>query len=361
MSSDDMDYSGAQERAHFQRIVQAFKSYRSHALKHVKEREEYIQTLPSHHRELLSSYRSHLKKQKVCIQHNGEIINQIINGVESMFENVQHEPLNDVAQDVSSLDLDIEKVKSTIRQIVRDWSPLGEKERSLCYGPVIEQIVRLYPPDCLDTSSINILVPGAGLGRLAHEIARRGYSCQGNEFSLFMLMASNFILNKCRGPNSLRVYPWVHTGSNQLTNENQLQEATFPDQDPSELPPQAQFTIAAGDFLEIYTEADSWDCIATSFFIDCASNIVAFIETIFKILKPGGYWVNLGPLLYHFEEQPDEHSIELSYEEVRHIVEGLGFEITVEKTSVETTYTQNANSMMHYGYRSIFFVARKPS
>lgn len=45
-------------------------------------------------------------------------------------------------------------------------------------------------------ADINILVPGAGLGRLPYEIARRGYTCQGNEFSLFMLFASNFVLNK---------------------------------------------------------------------------------------------------------------------------------------------------------------------
>ena len=46
------------------------------------------------------------------------------------------------------------------------------------------------------TEEVQILVPGAGLGRLAFEIAKRGYSCQGNEFSLFMLFASNFVLNK---------------------------------------------------------------------------------------------------------------------------------------------------------------------
>lgn len=45
-------------------------------------------------------------------------------------------------------------------------------------------------------SDIHVLVPGAGLGRLAWEIARLGYTCQGNEFSLFMLFASHFVLNK---------------------------------------------------------------------------------------------------------------------------------------------------------------------
>jgi len=46
------------------------------------------------------------------------------------------------------------------------------------------------------SSKVSVLVPGAGLGRLAYEIARLGYICQGNEFSLFMLFTSNFILNK---------------------------------------------------------------------------------------------------------------------------------------------------------------------
>lgn len=45
-------------------------------------------------------------------------------------------------------------------------------------------------------SPIKILVPGAGLGRLAHELVCRGYVVEGNEFSLFMLFASNFLLNK---------------------------------------------------------------------------------------------------------------------------------------------------------------------
>lgn len=47
-----------------------------------------------------------------------------------------------------------------------------------------------------DASGVSILVPGAGLGRLAFELAQRGYACQGNEFSMFMLLASNFILNQ---------------------------------------------------------------------------------------------------------------------------------------------------------------------
>lgn len=34
------------------------------------------------------------------------------------------------------------------------------------------------------------------MGRLTYEIAHRGFFCEGNEFSYFMLIGANFILNK---------------------------------------------------------------------------------------------------------------------------------------------------------------------
>lgn len=46
-----------------------------------------------------------------------------------------------------------------------------------------------------------------GVGRLALELVSRGYAVQGNEFSLHMLMASDFILN---GPSRpMAISPWL--------------------------------------------------------------------------------------------------------------------------------------------------------
>ena len=39
------------------------------------------------------------------------------------------------------------------------------------------------------------VIRGAGLGRLAWEAAVAGYDAQGNEFSYYMMLASNFVLN----------------------------------------------------------------------------------------------------------------------------------------------------------------------
>lgn len=30
-----------------------------------------------------------------------------------------------------------------------------------------------------------------------------------------------------------------------------------------------------------------------------ASNIVSYLETLYGLLKPGGVWINLGPLLWY--------------------------------------------------------------
>lgn len=44
-----------------------------------------------------------------------------------------------------------------------------------------------------------------------------------------------------------------------------------------------------------------WDAVLTCFFIDTAQNIVSYIETIATLLREGGVWINIGPLLFHFE------------------------------------------------------------
>ncbi|XP_014214936.1 carnosine N-methyltransferase isoform X2 [Copidosoma floridanum] len=359
--SKNSTYEDEEEKKHFQRIVSAFKYYKPHSLQRVKKTEKYLLSLPAHHQKLLSNYKDHLNQVKQCIENNDEIIKLIIKDVAHIFENVS--PASSTTDNTLThrpIMADQEKVQATIKQLVRDWSTEGIEERRTCYQPIIDEIMNQYPVDECTPAEIRILVPGAGLGRLAYEIARRGYTCQGNEFSLFMLFASHFVLNKCRGVNSYKVHPWVHQYMNNLRPEHQTQAVYFPDVNPSDRPENAQFSMAAGDFLEVYTEEEHWDCVATCFFIDCANNIVQFIETIYKILKPGGTWINLGPLLYHFSDMPMEDSIEPSHSDVLDVIKGFGFQIEKEETHVKTRYAQNVNSMLQYEYNSVYFVCKKP-
>ena len=67
------------------------------------------------------------------------------------------------------------------------------------------------------------------------------------------------------------------------------------------------FSMVAGEFVEVYSKySDSWNVVVTCFFLDTAHNVMEYIECIHKILKKGGIWINLGPLLYHYSEQPNE-------------------------------------------------------
>lgn len=351
------------EREHFYRIISAFKCYRQHSLDRLAKTERYLDSLPEHHRKFLHKYKGHLKAFRSCIENNHELISLIIKDVTSMFENsdMPYSDHNSPWSHSRPAIIDLEKVHTTLKQLVRDWSEEGAKERQACYQPILDEIASYFPPDKCVLQDIKILVPGAGLGRLAFEIARRGYTCQGNEFSLFMLFASNFVLNRCNGTNLHRVHPWIHQYENNISAEHQMESVTFPDTNPAELSVmKTQFTMIAGDFLEVYSEADEWDCIATCFFIDCGNNIVAFIDTIYKILKPGGIWINLGPLLYHFSNICDEDSIEPSYDVVKEVIKGFDFIFEKEDTCVKTTYSQNPHSMLQYAYNSVFFVCRKP-
>ena len=64
---------------------------------------------------------------------------------------------------------DIDKARSTIRQLYRDWSHEGSAERKGCYDPVIQDVIKSFwhSPSKPD---VKILVPGAGLGRLSKRI-----------------------------------------------------------------------------------------------------------------------------------------------------------------------------------------------
>jgi carnosine N-methyltransferase len=60
--------------------------------------------------------------------------------------------------------------------------------------------------------------------------------------------------------------------------ETQLKAIAIPDVDPFSLPPGSDFSMAAGDFLEIYDEPGQWDAVVSCFFIDTARNPIAYLE-----------------------------------------------------------------------------------
>ncbi|KAG6847774.1 hypothetical protein H0H93_006054, partial [Arthromyces matolae] len=74
-------------------------------------------------------------------------------------------------------DFDMDKLRSTLKQFVRDWSEEGREEREACYEPMKDALVEHFSNVPIEERSeyrnkLRVLVPGSGLGRLAYDVAR---------------------------------------------------------------------------------------------------------------------------------------------------------------------------------------------
>jgi carnosine N-methyltransferase len=211
---------------------------------------------------------------------------------------------------------DLEKARSTLRQFYRDWSSEGAAERDACYRPVI---TTLSQERSLRSGSVmRVLVPGAGLGRLVFDLCCAGFNTEGNEISYHQLLASSYVLNMCPQAQAHMLFPWVHSFSNHQNRANHLKSVLVPDVHPatilSGIETPGDMSMSASDFLMLYgseEHRDTFDAVAAVFFLDTAPNIIRYIETIRNCLRPGGLLVNVGPLLWHFENNsPGTHGRE---------------------------------------------------
>ncbi len=46
---------------------------------------------------------------------------------------------------ITPVETDQEKVQSTLKQFVRDWSTEGCEERKVCYQPIVDEIINQFP------------------------------------------------------------------------------------------------------------------------------------------------------------------------------------------------------------------------
>ena len=360
---EDDEEDAAADAQHFQEVVRSFQVYMHHGMAIHNRMVRDYQALGSSHRALLKdSYPSKIKSMQQCIEGNTSFLNGIIADIDLFGKN---ELESDGQPELMQPSADnIDKVHSTLRQFVRDWSAEGAQERARSYTPLIEEVERRFPLDKgSEVNKYRVLVPGCGLGRLVWEFAHRGYAVQGNEFSYHMLLASNWVLNQSDMANPARIYPFAVASCNRAKLADQFQCITVPDVVTANLPAGVDMSMNAGEFCLVYNGdefKESFDVIAAPFFVDTAHNVIDYMETILHALKPGGIWINLGPLLWHYVDQHEEHQIELSLEELLKVARKMGFEIEMRNPLV-TSYSADAASMMQTVYNCAHFVAVKPS
>jgi carnosine N-methyltransferase len=354
------------------------------------------------------NYLDTLDRVDEAIDANAELARAIVRAGLQSFQTIGAEPgqepvLPEEWQGCAK-DSDIDKARSTLRQFYRDWSAEGKVERRACYGPVIKALERerekraatseqsddREPSDNQDGSkAMHVLVPGAGLARLVFDLCCQGYDVEGNEISYHQLLASAYILNNTQRAGQHTIYPWVHSFSNHLSRANQLRAYAVPDIHTAttlaESGTKGSMAMCAADFLCLYGDeehSEAYDAVASVFFLDTAPNLIRYLQTIWHCLKPEGLLINIGPLLWHFENNPpgshgrmadhvddggtsdttgiaEPGSFELTDEEVMLLLQTVGFVIEEKVTGIDAPYIQDSESMLQTNYKANLWVARK--
>lgn len=195
-----------------------------------------------------------------------------------------------------------------------------------------------------------------------------GFVVTANELSSFMNLALRFLLSEdtTQRRNQHSLQPYASWFSHQRTVDTLFREVKFPDVLPR---PSTRLELAECDFLSLRPpaprQADSppgYDFVVTLFFIDTSLNVIETLEHIRRLLKPGGTWINLEPLLWTGGGQA---SLELSLEEVLRLAGMVGFEIAADtagprrRRTIECEYTADRAAMMRWLYQAELWVATK--
>ena len=362
MSSAEKD---PEEYNHLRSIVSAFFNYQIDSLRDVTRMERDFKSIGEKYLKRMSfNYTERLDKLKLAIWQNYSFLLKVADPYKNMFKLYKGEKGEILMEPLLVEIKDIVKMRSTLRLFIRDWAIDGLEERNTTYKPILEELQKYFSNRTKKEfeEGLNVLVPGAGLGRLMYEIAKLGFKSQGNEFSYYMLLCSNFIFNNTTKKDEFTLQPLIHSFSNIFKEETAFKKILIPDENLAEelsKTDTGEMSMVAGEFCRVYKDKiNFFDSIVTCYFIDTANNIIEYIETIHNILKVGGLWINFGPLLYHYTENENEVSIELSWEEVKHIIIGFGFEFK-KIENVKATYSSNKESMTQRIYNCIFFSAVK--
>lgn len=353
------------EVKYFTKAANAFRQYTDEAvLRLVTRRRQKVLTLEGIHRKLAENLLlPQIAEVEKCISVNQSVLTAIVDRASAVF----FENPSDACDSIyTPSEMDRDKVHSTLRQMVREWSKEGEWERATSYDYVIAELEAEFRDKRSDKL---VITPGCGLGRLPYEIAKRGFNSQGNEFSCHMLFASDFLLNHCTQSEQWCIYPFVNTCSNHKFDRSRTRPVMIPDECPADklhsIDSGGNISMSAGAFEDSY-EDEQADAIVTVFFIDTSPNIFETIEAITRIMKPGGLWINLGPLMWHYESvahDPDFNrsgGLEFSMEKVIEVIKAYGWVFEKYCENLQTTYCADHLSYGSFFFNCDMFVARKP-
>ena len=159
----------AEEEMHHLECNVAMLQYSAYLSKEINRRERHLMKVPLSQRNILpfNNMVSDISALRKAAMENQKLLHQIVDG--SIYE--KHRPyLNAKYATCTARPHHMSKVKTTIEQIVRDWSKEGAAERKECYEPLIQELKKRLPITSKDNQH-SVLVPGFGLARILLEVS----------------------------------------------------------------------------------------------------------------------------------------------------------------------------------------------
>lgn len=337
------------ERQGILSAVAAFDAYKDNTNAMIRRRYALFAKMPIQHRKIATDvgYLDRLQAMEKQIAANARVINGL-----SRFAKKKH--------NIKEFELRTTRPLSNISVIellhhyVRDWSSDLASERTELFNPLLTSLSTEFSPE--SRSSKNVLVPGSGLARAAYDISQLGFQTQALEYSHLMDIAAQFVYdfkgNLTGADTGFEYFPYVHEFSHQASTESQLRGVCSPDVSGIKQP--KNLTLGYGDFTELsQTKPDHFDAVVSLFLIDTAENAMKYLDAIRVLLKPGGIWINYGPLKWGSAPQ-----VEFNLEELELVISKLGF--TIEKQfKGSNEYNGDRKSLWHGAYEICGWVARK--
>lgn len=233
------------------------------------------------------------------------------------------------------------RVIEALTHYVRDWTAEGEVETEPLLEYVKNQLGKIIPEE--EVGETCVVIPGSGVGRVAHEVAnfRDFGAVYAIEFSGLMHACNKYIYEE---KAQKAFYPYIHLCLNFVKTLSQFRERQLPT---PELPSNLHLCLDDFRYFSI-PNRDKYKnvVVVTVFFVDTAENLIDYLDVINQLTTPSkrnpvknGYWVNVGPLKYGTAAQ-----VELNVEELQQIRKKIGW----KDMDVKNTLEDSANRTTGY-------------
>ncbi|KAF2403594.1 N2227-domain-containing protein [Trichodelitschia bisporula] len=356
------------------RLLEVLHGLRRHEYRYVEQLREWgeaYQTLPEAQRELIrasTTYHTNFDLIRNLWPKNGALATNILEHALEYYEMDPAELASYIETAEAQRSWDYQpSITDALNHLVRDWTADGAHEREPTYAPILATIKDLLAKHPADAGTFKVLVPGAGLGRLAHEIAALDPRIEvtANEYSAYMNTCYRYVTT-LRTPSSTSWHPYINWWSHQPSLAETTRAVHMPDVSINS----SSVLWIEGDFLrEFASEEGAYHAIVSLFFIDTAKSSLDYLDAFSRLLVPGGSWLNLGPLLYGSSPK-----LQLNLNDLLAVSEAMGFAfqptpeefgpLTLPHRTArarELGYLYNARSMRRNTYQAQFWVARKES